>query len=167
MNNSPKKGGSTEVVRTYLKHHHRKVYSICRFFTTAYKEHQRLFADIIAAAAHSIQHKKAGDEKDTLLLRACINMTALHSIRLRLEPEEDRVIQFKSPDYQRSMSKFREAVGEISDYEKILLFLELEKVPQNEIPDLTGITSYKKRVSLKEQPKKSFIPYLKEKLVWS
>ncbi len=167
MNNSHKKGGSTEVVRTYLKHHHRKVYSICRFFTTTYKEHQRLFADIIAAAAQSIQYKKAGDEKNMLLLRACINMTALHSIQLRLEPVEDTVIQFKSPDYQRSMLKFRETVGEISDYEKILLFLELEKVPASEIEGITGFTPSRKRVSLKEQPKKSFIPYLKEKLVWS
>lgn len=167
MNNSPKKGGSTEVVRSYLKHQHRKIYSICRFFATTYKEHQHLFADIIAAAARSIQHKKAGDEKNTLLLRACINMTALHSIQLRLKPEQDTVIQFKSPDYQRSMSKFRESVGEISDYEKILLFLELEKVPASEIEGLTGFTPSRKRVSLKEQPRKSFIPYLKEKLVWS
>lgn len=167
MNNPKKKGGSNEVVRTYLKHQHRKVYAICRFFATSYKEHQQLFANIIAAASQSIQHKKAGDEKNTLLLRACINMTALHSMMLRLAPAEDREIQFKSPDYQRSMLNFRESVGEITDYERILLFLELEKVPASEVTDLTGFHPSKKRVSLKEQPKKSFIPYLKEKLVWS
>jgi hypothetical protein len=80
----------------------------------------------------------------------------------------DRDIQFKSPDYQRTMLKFRESMGEISDYEKILLFLEFEKVPPRDIADLTGLMAPKKRVSLKEQPKKSWIPYLKEKLlIWS
>ena len=167
MNNPKKKGGATEVVRTHLKHHHKKVYSICRLFANTYKEHQRLFADIIAAASQSIQHKKAGDEKHTLLLRACLNMTALHSITRRLEPEADRAIQFKSPDYQRSMLKFRESVGEISDYDKILLFLEFEKVAPADIPGLTGFIPAKKQVPVKEQPKKSFIPYLKEKLIWN
>jgi len=167
MNNPKKKGGATEIVRSHLKHQHKKVYSICRLFANTYKEHQRLFADIIAAASQSIQHKKAGEEKHTLLLRACLNMTALHAISRRVEPETDRTIQFKSPDYQRSMLNFRESVGEISDYERILLFLELEKVSASEISDLTGFYPSKKRVSLKEQPKKSFIPYLKEKLVWS
>jgi hypothetical protein len=94
-------------------------------------------------------------------------MTALHCISQRMEPDTERAIQFKSPDFQRSMVKFRDAVGEVSDYEKILLFLEFEKVPSQEIPNLTGFVPSKKRVSLKEQPKKSFIPYLKEILIWS
>jgi len=64
-------------------------------------------------------------------------MTALHAISRRVEPATDRTIQFKSPDYQRSMLKFRDSVGEISDYEKILLFLEFEKVAPADIADLT------------------------------
>lgn len=161
-----KKGGSNEVVRTHLKHQHKKIYSICRLFANTYREHQRLFADIIAAASQSIQHKKAGEEKNDLLLRACLNMAALHSITHRLEPA-DRSIQFKSPDYQRTMLQFRESVGEVSDYGKILLFLGFEKVPSREISHLTGVVPTKNRVALKDQPKKSFIPYLKEKLIWS
>lgn len=166
MFNLKKKGGSNEVVRSHLKHQHKRIYSICRLFANTYREHQRLFADVIAAASQSIQHKKEGVEKHTLLLRACLNMAALHSISQRLAPEMDRTIQFKSPDYQRTMLKFRESVGEVSDYQKILLFLEFEKVPIHEVSNLTGLVLSKKRVSLKEQPK-SFIPYLKEKLIWS
>jgi hypothetical protein len=162
-----KKGGSNEVVRSHLKHQHKKIYSICRLFANTYREHQRLFADIIAAASQSIQHKKAGDEKKDLLLRACLNMAALHSITHRLEPDTDRTIQFKSPDYQRTMLKFRESVGQVSDYEKILLFLGFEKVSPQEISNLTGLLPSKKQVSQKEQAKKTLIPYLKEKLIWS
>lgn len=167
MINLKKKNGSNEVVRTHLKHQHKKIYSICRLFANTYKEHQRLFANIIAAASQSIQHKKAGDEKQILLLRACLNMTALHAISLRMEPETDRSIQFKSPDYQKTMMQFRESIGQIPDYKKMLLFLEFEKVPVHEIADLTGSGSYKERVSLKERPARRFIPYLKEKLIWS
>jgi hypothetical protein len=94
-------------------------------------------------------------------------MAALHSITYRLEPEADRSIQFKSPDYQRTMLQFRESVGEVSDYGKILLFLGFEKVPSREISHLTGVVPAKSQVTLKDQPKKSFIPYLKEKLIWS
>src|SRR5258708_1100547 len=167
MNNAKKKGGATEVVRSHLKQQHKKVYSMCRLFANTYKEHQRLFVEIIAAAAQNIQYKRAGDEKNTLFLRACLNMTALHSISRRLEPDTDEVIQFKSPDYQRSMLKFRKSVGEIWDYEKIVLFLEFEKVAPADIHELTGFIPAKKQLSVKEQPKKSFIPYLKEMLIWS
>lgn len=167
MNNPKKKGGATELVRSHLKHQHKKIYSICRLFANTYKEHQRLFADIIAAASQSIQHKKAGDENHVLLLRACLNMTALHSISRRMELEADHTIEFKSPDYQRSMLNFRASVGEIPDYEKILLFLEFEKVAPADIPELTGIVLSKKREAVEPSPKKSFIPYLKEKLIWN
>ena len=167
MNNPNKKGGATELVRSHLKHQHKKIYSICRLFANTYKEHQRLFADIIAAASQSIQHKKAGEENNTLLLRACLNMTALHCITRRMELDTDNTIQFKSPDYQRSMINFRASVGEIPDYEKLLLFLEFEKVASADIPELTGFVPVKKQEAVKEQSKKSFIPYLKEMLIWN
>jgi len=109
-------------------------------------------------------------------------MAALHSIRLDLEPESDRTLQFKSPDFQRIMTQFRESVGEVSDAEKFRLFLELEKVPYDEMAELTGITtsnnSNNRTTAPGSQtaangqvrggkPKKNFIPYLKEKLIWS
>ena len=94
-------------------------------------------------------------------------MTALHSISRRMELEADHTIEFKSPDYQRSMLNFRASVGEIPDYEKILLFLEFEKVAPADIPELTGIALSKKREAVEPSPKKSFIPYLKEKLIWN
>src|ERR1700761_2060773 len=134
MNNSAQKSGCEPDLRSLLKNQHKKVYSICRFFAHNYQEHQRLFINIIAAASQNIRSRKSNsDDKQTMLLRACINMSALHSITLELEPAFDRSIQFKSPDYQRSMSNFREAVKDISDLEKFRLFLELEKVGTEEI----------------------------------
>jgi hypothetical protein len=64
------------------------------------------------------------------------------------------------------MSRFRESVGEASDYDKILLFLGFEKVPADAISELTGYVPAK-REALRENSKKNFIPYLKEKLIWS
>lgn len=172
MNTSSKKSGCEPDLRSLLKNQHKRVYSICRFFAHNYQEHQRLFTNIIAAASQNIRTRKDNsDDKQTMLLRACINMAALHSISLELEAAHDTTIQFKSPDYQRSMSSFRESVRGISDLEKFRLFLELEKVPAEEVPSLTGIAnssaSPRKKAREVETPTKSFIPYLKEKLIWS
>jgi hypothetical protein len=93
-------------------------------------------------------------------------MAALHSLSLQLEPDADPSIQFKSPDYQKTILQFRESIGEMPDYEKILLFLGFEKVAPDEMYDLTGIGPDNRKNS-KERVKKSFIPYIKEKLIWS
>jgi len=175
MNDSSKKGFDSDI-RSLLKNQHKRVYSICRLFTHNYKEHQNLFIDVIAAASQNIRARKNNGDKQTLLLRACINMAALHSITQELGPAKDRTLQFKSPDYQRSMTRFRESVGEASDYEKFRLFLEFEKMPAGELTHLTGLPlpgraagKKKEKESLLPIPRKpfNFIPYLKEKLVWS
>ena len=171
MNNSTKKNGPDTDLRSLLKNSHKRVYSICRLFTNNYKEHQHLFTNIIAAASQNIRTRKDNsDDKQTLLLRACINMAALHSISLELEPAADRSIQFKSPDYQRSMTNFRDSMGTISDLEKFRLFLEFEKVAPEEMVPLTGISLDSRSINRKKETdaaRKNFIPYLKEKLIWS
>jgi len=171
MNNSTKKDGPDTDLRSLLKHQHKRVYSICRLFTHNYKEHQHLFTNIIAAASQNIRSRKDNsDDKQTMLLRACINMAALHSISLELESACDRTIQFKSPDFQRSMTNFRETVGNISDVEKIRLFLEFEKVDADEMIHLTGLDLNSRPANRKKETeavRKNFIPYLKEKLIWS
>ncbi len=176
MNNSSRKGGFNVDIRSLLKHQHKRVYSVCRLLANNYKEHQDLFTNIIAAASQNIRARRENSDKQTLIMRACINMAALHSITLDLQPDRERTLQFKSPDYQRSMTKFRESIGETSDYEKFRLFLEFEKMPAEELTHLTGLplpkvaTGKKKEKEIGSSPARkafNFIPYLKEKLVWS
>ena len=167
MNNSRKKAGPDTDLRSFLKNQHKRVYSICRLFANNYKEHQRLFADIIAAASQNIRSARERNVKDVLILRACVNMAALHSIRQDLDGATNGAIQFKSPDYQRTMTEFRESLGAISDCEKFRLFLELEKVGPDEMTDWAGNTPHHQTVSPGEKQKKNLIPYLKEKLIWN
>lgn len=177
MNNSSKKGGFDIDIRSLLKHQHKRVYSICRLFAHNYRDHQNLFINIIAAASQNIRFRRDNADRQTLILRACINMAALHSISMELEPSADRTLQFKSPDYQRSMTRLRESVGEASDYEKFRLFLEFEKMPADDLTHLTGLPLPRSSAGKKKEkeielplPRKTlfnFIPYLKEKLVWS
>jgi hypothetical protein len=129
MNNPSRKGGFDVDVRSLLKHQHKRVYSICRLFANNYKEHQELFINIIAAASQNIRMRREHSDRQTLIMRACINIAALHSITMELQPVTERSLQFKSPDYQRSMTRFRESLGETSDYEKFRLFLGFEKMP--------------------------------------
>jgi hypothetical protein len=169
MSTSPKNGADIDL-RSLLKFQHKRVYAICRLFARNYKEHQRLFTDIIAAASQNIRTRKDAGDKEILVLRACFNMAALHSITLDMTPNPDRTIQFKSPDYQRSMTEFCDSIGETDDYEKFRLFLEFEKVPPAQMADITGLqptNHHKPAKPASEVPKKHFIPYLKEKLVWS
>lgn len=170
MNNPSKQGGCEPDLRSLLKNQHRKVYAICRFFAHNYQEHQRLFIDIIAAASQNIRSRREGSEdKQTMLLRACINMAALHSISRELQSDADHTIQFKSPDYHRSMINFREAIHDISDLEKFCLFLELENVAAENIPAFTGVANPIPGKQKKETQTsgKNFIPHIKEKIIWS
>ena len=172
MNNSSKKGGCEPDLRSMLKNQHKVVYSICRFFAHNYQEHQRLFTNIIAAASQNIRSRKDhSDDKQTLLLRACINMAALHSISLEMEPAHDRTIQFKSSDYHQCMTKFRESMGEISDLGKFRLFMQLEKVAAGDMAGLTGVDDRNRYNGHKRETEttqgKNLIPYLKATLIWS
>jgi hypothetical protein len=170
MSNSPRKGFNTDI-RSLLKHQHKKVYSICRLFAHTYKEHQYLFTNIIAAASQNIRFRGTPANKDSLLLQACINMAALHMITLDVQSGSAESIEFKSTDYQRAMVALHDSMENVSDYDKFCLFLEFEKVPTEQLASLTGITSGKygrhQLAQSKELPKKNFIPYIKEKLVWS
>ena len=170
MNNPSKQGGCEPDLRSLLKNQHRKVYAICRFFAHNYQEHQRLFIDIIAAASQNIRSRRdSSEDKQTMLLRACINMAALHSISRELASDADRTIQYKSPDYHRSMINFREAINDVSDLEKFCLFLELENVAPENIPALTGVANPVPGKQKKETQTsgKNFIPHIKEKIIWS
>lgn len=208
MHNQNRPPFADEGTRSLLKKQYKKVYFICRLFANNYKEHQSLFSNVIAATVQSIRSSRKNEEKQTLLLRACINMAALHSLsrsiaegerrqpgetkaneimrwlqaragyspppssnekeRSSQDPDTDKMIQFKSPDYQKNIVKFREAVGEVSDYEKILLFMNFENVVPDEIPGLSGLSPASAgSENRKEHTKKSIIPYIKEKLIWS
>ncbi len=172
MSNPPRRGFNTDI-RSLLKHQHKKVYSICRLFAHTYKEHQSLFTDIIAAASQNIRFCGTSANKEALLLRACINMAALHMITQDAAVGSAESIDFKSTDYQRAMVALHDSMVSVSDYDKFRLFLEFEKVPSEQLVDLTGIPSgkYNRHQSAqreeKEILKKSLIPYIKEKLVWS
>lgn len=158
MNNSSKSCADTDL-RSLLKQQHKTVYSICRLFSRSYKEHQRLFIDVIAAASQNIRFRKGSVSKQTMLWRACINMAALHSISS--EQSHEGEMKFKSPDYQRSMIELGQSLGNSSDYEKFLLFIGFENIAPDDL--------FCSVIQPATQPAGSaqFIPYLKEKLVWS
>ncbi|HEV3327046.1 MAG TPA: hypothetical protein VG052_15635 [Puia sp.] len=159
MNNSTPSCANTDL-RSLLKQQHKTVYSICRLFSRTFKEHQRLFMDILSAASQNIRFRKNGISKQTLLWRACVNMAALHSITSTMEQASDREIKFKSPDYQRSMTELLDSVGNAGDYDKFLLFIDFEKIDSN---DLFGSVN---RPASHAAGAAQVIPYLKEKLIW-
>jgi hypothetical protein len=160
MNNVTHSCADTDL-RSLLKQQHKTVYSVCRLFARTYKEHQRLFMNIISAASQNIRFRKDGVAKQTMLWRACVNMAALHSITSSMEQTPDREMKFKSPDYQRSMEDLGDSLGNTGDYDKFLLFLGFEKIDSK---DLFGSIN---RPTAQPTRSTNVIPYLKEKLIWS
>ena len=160
MNNSTQSCADTDL-RSLLKQQHKTVYSICRLFSRTYKEHQRLFMDIISAASQNIRFRKGSVSKQTLMWRACVNIAALHSISSTMEQPADRDIKFKSPDYQRSMTGLSESMGNAGDYDKFLLFMDLENIESN---DLFGSVN---RPAPQAAGSVHVIPYLKGIFAWS
>ena len=154
-------------IRGLLKNHHKKIYYICRLFADNYQEHRRLFVNILAAAFQNLQHPNREKERQVLFLRACINMAVLHSISKSLCPlQEKEKGKYKSPDYQKSMSHFREAIGGISDYEKIQLFLLAENVIPEEIT-ASGVSTPGKNKTRGQKHNWHILPFIKKKLQWS
>jgi hypothetical protein len=166
MKNQKKTFFADEDIRSLLKGQHKKVYSICRLFANNYKEHQVLSSNILAAASQIVRTGESNNDKKTLFLRACINMAALHSLSQDLNGQRDAGAVFESPDYQKSMVGFRTAIAGTTDYEKILLFLNFEKIAKEDIPGLTGLAP-----SPSKDPKHAvgqrLIPHIKEKIIWS
>lgn len=160
MNNATQTCAETDL-RSLLKQQHKTVYSICRLFARTYKEHQRLFMNVLSAASQNIRFRKNGISKQTMLWRACVNMAALHSITSTMEQAPDREIKFKSPDYQRSMIELGDSIGNVGDYDKFLLFIDFEKIDSG---DLFGSVN---RPTPQTAGSVHFIPYLKDKLIWS
>lgn len=160
MNNFTQTCAETDL-RSLLKQQHKTVYSICRLFSRTYKEHQRLFMNILSAASQNIRFRKSDISKQTMLWRACVNMAALHSITSSMEQSPDRELKFKSPDYQRSMEELSDAVGSAGDYDKFLLFIDFEKIDSR---DLFGSVN---QPTPQTASPAHVIPYLKEKLIWS
>src|ERR1700722_4254399 len=160
MNNLTPGCAETDL-RSLLKQQHKTLYSICRLFARTYKEHQRLFMDVISAASQNIRFRKGGVTKQTMLWRACINMAALHSIPSTMEQAPNREIKFKSPDYQHSMEELEDSMGNAGDYDKFLLFIDFEKIDSN---DLFGSVH---RPAPQPAGVAHVIPYLKGKLIWS
>lgn len=144
-------------LRSLLKQQHKTVYSICRLFARTYKEHQRLFTNVISAASQNIRFRKTSVSKQAMLWRACINMAALHSMTTDQAVE----MSFKSPDYQRSMAELGNTLVDASDYEKFLVFLNVENIASE---DLFGSIN---RPAPKASWSSQFIPFIKEKLIWS
>jgi hypothetical protein len=160
MNNSTQSCADTDL-RSLLKQQHKTVYSICRLFSRTYREHQRLFMDIISAASQNIRFRKGSVSKQTLMWRACVNIAALHSITSTMEQAADQDIKFKSPDYQRSMTGLSESIGNAGDYDKFLLFVDFENIESN---DLFGSVN---RPTPQAAGSVHVIPYLKAKFAWS
>jgi hypothetical protein len=160
MNNFTKSFAETDL-RSLLKQQHKTVYSICRLFARTYKDHQRLFMNVISTAAQNIRFRKGDVTKQTMLWRACINMAALHSITSTMEQAPNREMKFKSPDYQHSMEVLDNAVGNAGDYDKFLLFIDLENI------DSTDLFGSVNRPTPQSAVAAHVIPYLKAKLIWS
>jgi len=169
MSNYPRPTGSGGDIRSFLKNQHRKVYAVCRLFANNYKEQQQLFSSMLSAVSQSILGSRTENDRNILLLRACMNMAALHSISNHLKGSTQKEIQFKSPDFQKTMVNFRDAVGEISDLEKMHLFLQLENVPREKVGELTGIAHRPHTASSWDWSwtGKNLLPYIKQKFVWS
>jgi hypothetical protein len=81
-------------------------------------------------------------------------MAALYSITQRLSRPTEGGIQFKSPDYQKSITHFRSIVGSAPDYEKIMIFLNVEKWPADRTEELSGFSTVAGHTRVRHGPQK-------------
>jgi len=139
-----------------LEEHQNIVHKICKLYTNNKDAHNDLFQEI------SIQLWKAypkfrGDAKfSTWMYRVALNtaITLYRKSKRRIKTQDFESVLFKieSHDYdpteEEQLRIMYEAIKQLSDIDKALVFLYLEEKNYKEIADTMGITEVNARVKM-------------------
>lgn len=132
------------------------VHKICRLYTTNQDAHNDLFQEITIQVWKNY-NKFRGDAKfSTWLYRVALN-TAISLYRkskrtIRTEKISDFEYKIKSNEYDDTqevqLASLYDAIHQLNDIDKALIFLYLENKPYKEISETLGISEVNARVKM-------------------
>ncbi|MBN2867662.1 MAG: RNA polymerase sigma factor [Flavobacteriaceae bacterium] len=145
-----------------LEKHQNIVHKVCRLYTNNYDAHNDLFQEITIQLWKAFPKFRGDSKFTTWMYRVGLNtaITLYRKSKRRIKTQEFDAIQFKisAEEYdsteEEQLKLMYQAVHQLNDIEKALVFLYLEDKDYREISDTLGISEVNTRVKMNRVKKK-------------
>ena len=145
-----------------LEKHQNIVHKVCRLYTNNYDAHNDLFQEITIQLWKAFPKFRGDSKFTTWMYRVGLNtaITLYRKSKRRIKTQEFDAIQFKisAEEYdsteEEQLKLLYQAVHQLNDIEKALVFLYLEDKDYREISDTLGISEVNARVKMNRVKKK-------------
>lgn len=145
-----------------LEKHQNIVHKVCRLYTNNYDAHNDLFQEITIQLWKAFPKFRGDSKFTTWMYRVGLNtaITLYRKSKRRIKTQEFDAIQFKisAEEYdsteEEQLKLMYQAVHQLNDIEKALVFLYLEDKDYREISDTLGISEVNARVKMNRVKKK-------------
>lgn len=139
-----------------LEKHQNIIHKVCRLYTNGYDAHNDLFQEITIQLWKAYPKFRGDSKFSTWMYRVALNtaITLYRKSKRKIQTQEFDTIQFrvKTEDYddteEQQLKLMYNAIKELNDIEKALVFLYLEDRNYREISDTLGITEVNARVKM-------------------
>lgn len=145
-----------------LEKHQNIVHKVCRLYTDNYDAHNDLFQEITIQLWKAFPKFRGDSKFTTWMYRVGLNtaITLYRKSKRRIKTQEFDAIQFKisAEEYdsteEEQLKLMYQAVHQLNDIEKALVFLYLEDKDYREISETLGISEVNARVKMNRVKKK-------------
>ena len=145
-----------------LEKHQNIVHKVCRLYTNNYDAHNDLFQEITIQLWKAFPKFRGDSKFTTWMYRVGLNtaITLYRKSKRRIKTQEFDAIQFKisAEEYdsteEEQLKLLYQAVHQLNDIEKALVFLYLEDKDYREISETLGISEVNARVKMNRVKKK-------------
>lgn len=145
-----------------LEKHQNIVHKVCRLYTNNYDAHNDLFQEITIQLWKAFPKFRGDSKFTTWMYRVGLNtaITLYRKSKRRVKTQEFDAIQFKisAEEYdsteEEQLKLMYQAVHQLNDIEKALVFLYLEDKDYREISETLGISEVNARVKMNRVKKK-------------
>jgi RNA polymerase sigma factor (sigma-70 family) len=139
-----------------LERHQNIVHKVCRLYTNNQDAHNDLFQEITIQLWKAYPKFRGDSKFSTWMYRVGLNtaITIYRKNKRRIKTQEFDAFQFKisAEDFddteEQQMKLMYQAVHQLNDIEKALIFLYLEDKNYSEISETMGITEVNARVKM-------------------
>lgn len=139
-----------------LEEHQNIVHKVCRLYTNNYDAHNDLFQEITIQLWKAYPKFRGDSKFSTWMYRVGLNtaITLYRKSKRRVKTQEFDAVQFKikAEDYdnteEQQLKLLYEAVYQLDDINKALVFLYLEDKNYKEISETLGISEVNARVKM-------------------
>ena len=141
---------------TELERHQNIVHKVCRIYTNDRDSHNDLFQEITIQLWKAFPKFRGDSKLSTWMYRVALNtaITLYRKSKRRIKTQDyDSVIfKIKATDYddaeEQRLKLMYQAIKQLNDIEKALIFLYLEDKNYSEISETLGITEVNARVKM-------------------